>query len=46
VAALSVHRSIPEAIDAARERAAPDGLVLVAGSLVLVGEARRSLLGR
>jgi folylpolyglutamate synthase/dihydropteroate synthase len=42
---LSRHGSIAEALAAARDRAAPEDLLLVAGSLVLVGEARRCLLG-
>lgn len=45
VLALTRHGSVPEALAAARARAAPQDLLLVAGSLVLVGEARRSLLG-
>jgi dihydrofolate synthase/folylpolyglutamate synthase len=37
--------SIPEALAAARRLAGPEGLVLVTGSLYLVGEARAALLG-
>ncbi len=37
--------SIPEALAAARRLAGPAGLVLVTGSLYLVGEARAALLG-
>jgi dihydrofolate synthase/folylpolyglutamate synthase len=37
--------SIPEALAAARRLAGPEGLVLVTGSLYLVGEARATLLG-
>jgi dihydrofolate synthase/folylpolyglutamate synthase len=40
---VTIHESPLEALTAARARA--DGLVLVAGSLVLVGEARRHLSG-
>jgi len=44
-ATASSHASPEAALAAARERARPDGLVLVAGSLVLVGEIRRLLAG-
>jgi dihydrofolate synthase/folylpolyglutamate synthase len=39
------HRSVAEGIACARAAAAEDGLVCVAGSLYLVGEARALLLG-
>ncbi|MEW5739080.1 MAG: folylpolyglutamate synthase/dihydrofolate synthase family protein [Myxococcota bacterium] len=38
---ISLHSSPRQALEAAQRRASPDGLVLVAGSLVLVGEIRR-----
>ncbi|GMU60325.1 MAG: dihydrofolate synthase [Myxococcaceae bacterium] len=41
VPTLSLHASPGDALVAARRRASPDGLILVAGSLVLVGEIRR-----
>jgi dihydrofolate synthase/folylpolyglutamate synthase len=40
-AAVSAHASPREALEAARAVAAPDSLVVIAGSLVLVGELRR-----
>jgi dihydrofolate synthase/folylpolyglutamate synthase len=41
-----VHATVGEALDCARRSAGPDGLVCVAGSLYLVGEARDALGGR
>ncbi|WP_242344813.1 bifunctional folylpolyglutamate synthase/dihydrofolate synthase [Anaeromyxobacter terrae] len=45
-ARADVHASVVEAIDCARRAAAPDGVVCVAGSLYLVGEARGLLAPR
>lgn len=42
---VAQHASVEEALLAAKSRAGEGGLVLCAGSLVLVGEARRLLLG-
>lgn len=44
-APVTPHASIEAALSAARLEAGPAGLVLVAGSLYLVGEARRLLVG-
>ena len=43
--AVDEHRGCAEALDCARAAAGEDGLVAVAGSLYLVGEARRLLGG-
>ncbi len=40
---MDAHADVAEAIACARAAAAPDGLVCVAGSLYLVGEARQVL---
>lgn len=46
VSDVAAHASVADAIASAKSRARPGDLVLCAGSLVLVGEARRLLLGR
>jgi dihydrofolate synthase/folylpolyglutamate synthase len=43
--AVDEHRGCAEAVACARVAAGVDGLVAVAGSLYLVGEARRMLAG-
>lgn len=42
---VEVHPDVPTALDAARHQAGPEDLIVVAGSVFLVGEARTHLLG-
>lgn len=42
---VEIHPDVPAALDAARAQAGPEDLIVVAGSVFLVGEARAHLLG-